>query len=348
MMLNKLVFISSDLGYGGAPKIFAGLVNFLLSNKFDILIINIGVSNPFNKIDSRIRIIEVDNKSLLKSALHIKKVIKCHNLLIAFDNKSKLFSLYLSILSNNKMLFSERNDPNNYSLKGKLFNYFAYNFANHIVFQTKAAQSFYSKRIQKKSTIIPNFIFYKKNIANQLPLNVTEFIYIGRISLRQKQTDLFVQAANEIYKLYPNVIFRIYGDGIDLNKIKVLSSNPNLSFEGVVKIDDSILRYPKCFVLTSNYEGIPNALMEAMGQGMPIISTDYSPGSVKEIVKENCGIIIERQNVAELIKAMQKYLKNPVLAHENGLNARIEMQKYSIEKIIPLWIELIDSIIKKR
>lgn len=132
------------------------------------------------------------------------------------------------------------------------------------------------------------------------------------------------------------------------NNLQSLIENYNLSDK--VKLCGNVSDLHKrisestAFILTSEYEGLSNALIEAMMLGLPCITTDYS--GADEIIKDNInGIIVPRNNIYSLSKAIISLLENEEL-RENFSKNSLEMAKnYKKEIILKEWEKVIEKII---
>ena len=98
-------------------------------------------------------------------------------------------------------------------------------------------------------------------------------------------------------------------------------------------------------VLSSRHEGFGLVIVEAMCCGLPIIAFKC-PCGPKDIVKENFGILVNRENIIELGRAIERYiLLSEVERKQLGHHAYQESLKYRINNIMPLWNELFQEII---
>ena len=100
--------------------------------------------------------------------------------------------------------------------------------------------------------------------------------------------------------------------------------------------------------LPSNYEGMSNALMEAMAIGLPVISTDHPIGGAKELIENEInGLLVPVNNVEALMEAMTMVLTNQEVQKKYSTNA-IELKKsLFISEITNKWLEFCNKIINR-
>jgi glycosyltransferase involved in cell wall biosynthesis len=348
--MSKILMVTTDRGYGGAPKIFASIANSL-SKKHQIEIFDFGGNFAFHDFCSEITITKpftVDSRrKLLKSILFTRKYLRSNNLdfIVGFDFYSRMISSLSSIFTKTRSIVSERNDPNSYRLFSRITNRLIYRLSNTIVFQSDQARNYFSRTIIKKSKVIPNFIDtsninIKKNQANNI-------IYIGRLAIKQKATDKLIKAFKEISCEFGSTMLYIFGDGPDLQILLKLVSDLDLQdkvfFMGVSNDLDYIYSFGSIFVMTSRYEGMPNSLMEAMLYSKAIVTTDFSPGSAKSLITngEN-GIIVEVNDIRSISQSCITLLGNLDLISKLGKNANDTIKKFDTKLVIPSWEKLFD------
>ena len=103
-----------------------------------------------------------------------------------------------------------------------------------------------------------------------------------------------------------------------------------------------------CFVMSSNYEGMPNALLEAMSIGLPVICTDVKTGAARDLIDSSNGILVPVGNVLELSNAMVKIMSlSPSIRTKMGEQSKKKLVHLSLEKIIPEWEELLSKVTNK-
>jgi glycosyltransferase involved in cell wall biosynthesis len=92
------------------------------------------------------------------------------------------------------------------------------------------------------------------------------------------------------------------------------------------------------FVLSSAFEGFPNALAEAMARGCAVVSTDCETGPAEMIEHDASGLLVPVGEIGALSSAMFRVLDSQVLASQFGVAARQRAESWSLEKIVPMWI----------
>ena len=117
-------------------------------------------------------------------------------------------------------------------------------------------------------------------------------------------------------------------------------------FKGLVRDIPDHIKDSKAFVMTSDFEGLPNALIEAMACGLTCITTDCSPGGARELISNNVnGVIVPCGNPTKFADAVVNLLNNPDVADAMGREAQKITEKLNPEVIYSQWIEYIEEII---
>lgn len=357
----KILFVNANIDYGGAVKMLVYLANYL-SKKNMVTILTFRDSNELQPLNDNI---DHQHKVLYKHPLKIierfGQLIALHNyikkeeydLAISFLHPAKYLLVLACKFTNTKVIVSERGDPYAYS---KYLNVFykliekITNTADGFVFQTKEVQNYYSYKIVNKSTVINNPIIIK-NIPKQFYGKRTkEIVNVARLDVFQKRQDILLKAFAKISKKYDQYILKFYGDGPDEYKLKKLAEelciNDKVYFMGYVENVLKLINNASIFILSSDFEGIPNALIEAMSIGMPCISTDCSPGGARLLINHNeNGLLVPINNPTELATAMDYMLSNPKEADRMACNAMKILNEFKEEKIYGEWEKFINEII---
>lgn len=295
----KILFYINVLSSGGAERVVSNLANKLAENDEVIVVNSFKTENEYN-LTPKIKHIYLDNrhdKSFIKKNIYLigklRAILKKErpNVAISFMAEPNFRLLISSFFLKTKTIISIRNDPNK-EYPNILFRFLAKTLflkADGIVFQTLDARNFFQKSIQRKSVIIYNPVkesFYR-NPNNKTRRNI---VAVGRLSM-QKNHFLLINAFAKVSKHIQENLY-IYGEG-DMRKqlqdrINDLNLNDRVFLQGNVSDLNEILSNYKLYVLSSDFEGMPNSLMEAMASGLPCISTDCPCGGPKELLPIDC------------------------------------------------------------
>ena len=355
----KMLFMAPMINYSGAPKIMVWLANSFAKCGNDITFLTyyteVENRNLLTSIKKKCFHIPFSEKWIKRNCLYLPKtVIQSYrfikeeefDIIFSFtDNVSIINLLVVKTFLKSRFYISERMDP--YTNTGK-FDWIrrkAFRAADTIIFQTESARRYFGKEIRNKSVVIPNPIvidFEEKELIKR----DNRIVSVGRLAIFQKRQDLLIDAFSEISNEFSEVTIEIYGDGNDKEYIEELIQDKGLKdriiLAGVTNnVYDSIYN-ARLFVMTSDFEGIPNALIEAMAMGIPVISTNCSPGGARTLIQnyEN-GILCKRGDKKKLVEAIRYMLKHPKEAESMAENAKKVRKKYSEELIFELWKKVI-------
>ncbi|WP_302251419.1 glycosyltransferase [uncultured Alistipes sp.] len=246
-------------------------------------------------------------------------------------------------------LLSERVDPRflPQSMIHRLLKKIVYEVCDGIVFQTENVQTYFSKRIQKKSVVIPNPIMYDTLPSPEIENAGKTIVAIGRLS-SEKNFDMLIKA---FYAIGNNdYIIKIYGDGPLFSHFEQLCSSLGISDRVILKgnVGDIIneIRCADIFVMTSNHEGMPNALIEAMSMGLACISTDFPSGGARKLIKNGVnGILIPVNDCQALQNALLKIIEDDEYKLRLKKSAMKIRETNSKTQIIPLWINYLHHLV---
>ncbi len=166
-----------------------------------------------------------------------------------------------------------------------------------------------------------------------------KIVFVGRLA-KPKDPLLLLQAFNSLSSELQNKCqISIVGEGPKRQELEGFIHGYKLA-ERVSLLGDvsrekvfEILGKSDIFVLTSNWEGFPYTIIEAMSCGLAIIASDV--GGVKEALDEHCGFLIKRGDVQGLKNALKQLLENPLLTKDMGKNAKKRAEKeFSLEKML--------------
>ena len=252
----------------------------------------------------------------------------------------------------NKVILSERGNPQRLMKKryGRKFIEKYFQRADKVVFQTDDAKNVYPQNIAKKGVVISNPI--KVNLPKPYHGERNKYITtFCRIS-KQKNLPNLLQAFLIVLQKHPDYQLRIIGDTYNaegelvLKELqKFISQNKleeNVKFEPFKKnVHEAILK-DAMYVNSSDYEGISNAMLEAMAIGMPVICTDCPIGGANATITDGeNGLLVPIQNAEALANAMNCVIEDIELADKISQNASQIRNELSLDKITEKWMQLL-------
>lgn len=137
---------------------------------------------------------------------------------------------------------------------------------------------------------------------------------------RQKRQDILIEAFREVRRLFPGAVLWIAGTGPEESRLRGIAAD-GVMLLGHRQDVTQLLRAADLFALSSDWEGMPLAILEAMREGVPIVSTDVA--GVSDLLRHGVsGMVVPRRNPAALAEAMIACLRNPELARSMGATGK--------------------------
>lgn len=357
----KIVFVTPGMTFGGAERVISILANIWCDMGHDVsMFITATNRAPVYKLNEKINVeyfADYNEKGVshFKLISSIRKFVNKEKAdsVISFMNDVCAYTIVALMGTGIPVIYSERNDPNktNQGKVEKLCRKIVEIGAKHIVFQTNGARSCYSKKVQKKSSIILNPVNLDKiPIRTKEKINYSEIVTVARLE-PQKNQELLIDAFSEVSKKHGDAVLKIFGEGSLKdklqNRIDELGLQDKIYLMGAKQDVLEWIKESFCFVLSSDFEGLPNSLIEAMCIGMPCISTDCSPGGARELLGEDKGIVVPCGNKEELAEAIDLYLEKKEIAMQYGEAAYELREEIDCNVIAKKWMKLIEKITEK-
>ncbi len=356
----KIAFVTSSLGGGGAERVVSILANQLcVRNDIDeVVVIAIIEDYVAYEIDSKVNYMANKDKPLSR----VKRIYKRYSFLkrtlnelnpdvvISFCTQINIYSIFAMLGKKGKLIVSERNDP----YKDPCVKWIRkvrdllYPLIDGIVYQTSDAAIYFEKFLEKKNAIISN------PIIDDLPepfcgIRDKRIVTVARL-VEAKNLPMLIHAFNKLSEKYVDYKLEIYGEGPERKKIEtliqVLDLEDKVFLKGYKEKLYEEIKSATCFVLPSDYEGISNAMLEALGLGIPTICTDCPIGGARMFIENmRNGILIPVGEQEALEMAMETIISNQILQEQFSKEAIIIRDKLSAKCISEQWVEFIKQVL---
>lgn len=364
---KNVLIVNGYLNIGGAERVLTLLANHLCKT-YNVFFATLQKSEKtLFALEPKVKLLELNletNRLSIKRMGFIKSIQYYHNvstalknivdkynidLLIAFNDR-EVFLTWLSLHRNKqlKFVFSQRNAPSSKPLRNNILLKYIYHHCDLVVFQLEKVRKFYKfNKYDTRAIVIENPV----NIYPAKPVLQRKKIIIGAGRLvPQKRFDLLIRSFEVFLRSHPTYRLEIFGRGPLKDELNALIDSHGLSKNVCIKdaIPNVMQKKYDCnmFVLSSDFEGIPNVLIEAMAAGIPCISTDCDPGGGALVTNNgNCGLLVPCGDIPALSNAMCRLADEPELASQMAVAASKYIMRFSEKNIYDLWEKAIAKIL---
>lgn len=346
----KLLFYISTICNGGAARVMSNLANELTLKGHDCTLATTFSTDEEYSLDTGVKRVSFFDKKptngfLISNYKIVKRLRACvlkekPDLLVAFLAEPCFRAAIATIGTDSKTVLSVRNDPN-WEFKGSVRHLLAkylFRRVDGIVFQTTEARDWFPKSIQEKGRIILNAVkndFYEV----ELPLKRSGIVATGRLS-KQKNHSLLIKSYAQIAQSVDDDL-TIYGAGesAPLHELAIkLGVGERVHLPGQTMDVKNSIKGAKLYVMSSDFEGMPNALMEAMAMGLPCISTDCPCGGPRALFsKEMSHFLTPVGDVKTLADRMKELLINDETRMQHGFRCQQAAMLFSPDIIYKQW-----------
>ncbi|NNK88854.1 MAG: glycosyltransferase family 4 protein [Flavobacteriaceae bacterium] len=345
---------------GGAERVLSTLANHLIE-EYDVSIICLYSCTPFYELNENIKVFYCldeyrDSSSFLYSLkIHTSLLRKINRLLkdldtdliIGFMTIKCIYAVICGKLRGIPSIISERIHPSYSPISSFWFKMrrWIYPRATALVVQTNEIKRYFDEFVDSdKIHIIVNPLSLSlvgKKVATDRE-NI--ILNIGRLD-NQKNQELLIRAFASSdfkdWKLY------LIGEGVNFEKYSKLIADLGLN-DHVILLgrSDQIEEYynrAKIFALSSNFEGFPNVLIEAMYFGLAVVSTDCPSGPSDIITHNENGILVPVDDKAAMARSLNLLMTNNDICERLGDRAELSVSDYNTDVIVSKWKSLILS-----
>lgn len=364
-MARKIAFHLNCLEQGGAERVVTNLANRFAAEGYQVIIATEWYGENEFQIDEKVRRVHVglregDGKRhhltrFLLRVKYLRQFLKEEkpDILIPFARKALYRGLMAAYFIRIPVLISIRTDPVGHyeELSDKIQIPLLFPRADGCVFQTEGARDFFAPRLQDNSRIILNPI-HDKYIGVPKPEKRTKTVVQSGRLVDFKNQPMLLRAFAKVHERHPDYNLRIYGgDSFDGTKeildglIEELHAQDYIHLMGASDSLEKELADAAVFAFTSDWEGLPNALMEAMALGLPIVATDCPCGGPRTIMtNEVDGLLIPIKDEQALVDGINRLIEDPELAERLGTRARKIADKANGQAVFEQWRDYIEQL----
>lgn len=368
----KILFATTCLNYSGAPKMMAWVANQMAERGHEVHLVTFFSEEQARLLHQNVtmcslKITQSKSRFIRNTTGMLKTISRLHktvlelkpDIVVSFlDSVGYVYLPIGRFFTKSKMVASERVDPYSYHGKTAIARFMLMQFAHGTVFQTAGARQFFEqkKRIYDHSTVIPNPVVLSESVL-AMQKHIPSFsnrdkriVTVGRLSLRQKRQDVLLDAFKIFHEKNPEYTLVIYGDGPDREKIQSMIDARGLANYVILagrtdRVEEEIF-HAAVFVLTSDYEGIPNALIEAMSIGVPSVSTDCSPGGARLLIEDGKnGFLVPCEDRNAIAERLSCLVRDPDTAELFSKNSPGITDAFAEQVIVEKWETYLQKIV---
>ena len=361
--MKKILFHLVSLEQGGTERVVTNLANYLSKNGYSVVVTTQWEGKKEFVLEEQVKRIHVgaDKKAgrirkACDRVINLRQAIKDEkpDVVISFLKKSNYRALLATMGTSIPNIIAVRNDPmaDHVSISDKVLIPLLYSRAEGAVFQTEQQKEFFSEAIQKRAEVILNPVNSKYLLAEAPEKKEKVVVHSGRL-VQFKNHAMLVRAFVKVHEKHPEYKLFLYGrdtkDGTR-EKVEALISENNateyIKLMGSSNELEKLIPQAEIYVLSSDYEGMPNALIEAMVMGMPVVSTDCPCGGPGVLIKhEENGLLVPVRDEKVMASSICRLIENPDFARMLGKNASKLAERVNEDAIAGQWKEYIERII---
>ena len=363
----RIALVIGTFGAGGAERVMASMANYWVAHGQEVTLITLSPqADDWFTLDAAVERIGLNllsmSSGIREAATHnMRRVLRLRrelqtlkaDIVISFLDTTNVLTLLACTGLNLPVIVSERIDPR-YHVIGRGWDHLRsllYRRAHAVVIQSAAVSAWAGTLVSApKVRVIPNPLSppcITRHDSEASGRHAHTVVGMGRL-VPQKGFDLLIQAFAQCARPHPSWSLVLLGEGAERAKLEALARHagvgPRVRFAGNVKEPTAVLRDADLFVLSSRYEGFPNALLEAMACGLAVISTDC-PSGPRDIIDDGCnGVLVPPGSADALATAMETLMADALLRRRLGMQATEVLERFSINRVMGLWNGLVEEL----
>lgn len=348
----KITFLTASLGSGGAERVVSLLANRMAEMGHQVEIICLLYDDVYYKTSPDVKLtiaVRICPGNLVKRLFWLRNYVKTSgtNVCIAFTEGVYCATICALMGTRIPVIASERLDPHYMSWKRKLLKKIFLPHAAWLVVQTEYIKKYFHGSIAKRTSIILNPVNDK--VYDIEPCNKENTIISVARLFPQKRQEILIKAFANIAERFPEWKLVIYGEGPERESLESLVSNFKSQVSSRILLPgrcDTVIEEmnkAKIFAFSSDYEGLSNAMLEAVCVGLPIVSTQVS--GTDELIRDGVnGYVVDLGNTDALANALEKLMADEAKIQSFSLESRKLAEKFRMDNIVEEWLSLIRKV----
>lgn len=358
----KLLVVIHSLDAGGTQKFLANLTAGLVERDVTVDIVTLSLAGepdffPLPPGVARVRLaLDRPHRGAIWSKLsrdidslrQLRKVVRSADpdVVLSLGWSTNVIALASTRLLRVPVVISERVDPRDnpagrwWPIAQRLL----YPFADHLVTQTEGVERFMRSWVRPgRVTTIPNPIPSPLFAVELQPSQKPHIVAVCRLS-PQKGVDVLLRALELVRRREPEAQLSLVGGGPNRSELELLAEDLGIAsavrFHGMIEDPTTVSRTAWCGCLASRNEGFPNALLEMMALGLPVVSTDCRSGPA-ELLGADGGILVPVDDHVALADALSELLADAGLRRRLGAAARLRASHFADGPILDAWYKML-------
>ena len=345
----KIVFVIPNMTGGGTERVISLFANEYARRGMDVAIMMFAGDECAYTVDERVELVCVSPQShgnarvrlerLKNMRAYFKKNDGCY--IFSFCTMGTVFGAIAAAGLHCPMLVAERTDPR--SSGHDFIRNLAYRRARQLVVQTEESLNYLPSSFRKKAYRLPNPV--DETIPRPFEGERTKrVVYLGRLE-PEKNPMLLLEAFALFEKSFPKYRLEYYGAGSlepELRRrAEELHLTSRVAWHGFCRDAKQQIVDAGIFVLPSNYEGISNAMVEALAMGLPVIATDCPIGGAASYIRDGeNGLLVPVKDAEKMAEAMKRIAGDPKLAARLSHNAAKLREECPVDKVADRLLEI--------
>lgn len=346
----KIIFVTSTLISGGSERVISLLANHFAEKGNNVEVVCLKEPIVFYPLRDDVKISFAEKevgKSLLSKIkwLRHRVIEEKPDVVVSFMILVYLTTLFSLMGVNVPIVTSERNDPGSFSWWKRVLRKILLPRATCHVVQTQKIKDYYTEGIKRKTVIIGNPVTNK--VFDVQPVEKKDVIINVARLFPQKNQQMLIRAFHSIKDQIPTYKLKIFGEGPGRQSLQVTIDSLQLTdkvllcgrSERVLEEMNS----SKIFVLSSNHEGLSNAMIEAICIGLPIVSTKVS--GTEELIENGVnGILTDVGDEKQMAEALLRVAKDDSLRNIMETANRKKAVQFKEDKVLEQWENLLQKV----